>query len=214
MGRFITFEGPEGSGKTTQMRLLAAWLETQGRRVVMTREPGGTRIGDGIRALLLDPTHTEMRPETEILLFSAARAQIVGQVIRPHLAQGGIVLCDRFADSTLAYQGYGRQLDLAILRQITAFATGNLTPDLTICLDLPVEEGLRRKRGGDQAEWNRMEQETLAFHERVRRGFLALAAAEPMRWLVLDATQAVEEIQRQIREGIAARLISERSIVT
>lgn len=214
MGRFITFEGPEGSGKTTQMRLLAAWLEAQGRRVVMTREPGGTRIGDSIRALLLDPMHTEMRPETEILLFSAARAQIVGQVIRPHLAQGGIVLCDRFADSTLAYQGYGRQLDLAILRQITAFATGNLTPDLTICLDLPVEEGLRRKRRGDQAEWNRMEQETLAFHERVRRGFLALAAAEPTRWLVLDATQSVEEIQRQIREGLAAHLISERSTVT
>ena len=214
MGRFITFEGPEGSGKTTQMRLLAAWLEAQGRRVVMTREPGGTRIGDSIRALLLDPTHTEMRPETEILLFSAARAQIVGQVIRPHLAQGGIVLCDRFADSTLAYQGYGRQLDLATLRQITAFATGNLTPDLTICLDLPVEEGLRRKRSGDQTEWNRMEQETLAFHERVRRGFLALAAAEPMRWLVLDATQSVEEIQRQIREAIAAHLMSERSTVT
>lgn len=214
MGRFITFEGPEGSGKTTQMRLLAAWLEAQGRRVVMTREPGGTRIGDSIRALLLDPTHTEMRPETEILLFSAARAQIVGQVIRPHLAQGGIVLCDRFADSTLAYQGYGRQLDLATLRQITAFATGNLTPDLTICLDLPVEEGLRRKRSGDQTEWNRMEQETLAFHERVRRGFLALAAAEPMRWLVLDATQSVEEIQRQIRKAIAAHLMSERSTVT
>lgn len=214
MGRFITFEGPEGSGKTTQIRLLATWLRAQGREVVTTREPGGTRIGDGIRALLLDPTHAEMRSETEILLFSAARAQLVGQVIRPHLAQGGIVLCDRFADSTLAYQGYGRQLDLGTLRQITAFATGNLTPDLTICLDLPVEEGLRRKRGGDQAEWNRMEQEQLAFHERVRHGFLALAAAEPARWLVLDATQSVEDIQGGIRKRVAEHLTSERSVVT
>lgn len=203
MGAFITFEGPEGSGKTTQVRLLAAWLAQMGHDVLTTREPGGTRIGDGVRALLLDPAHTEMRPETEILLFSAARAQIVGQVIRPHLAQGGIVICDRFADSTLAYQGYGRQLDLATLRQITAFATGNLIPDLSICLDLPVEEGLRRKRGGDLAEWNRMEREQLVFHERVRAGFLSLAAAEPARWLILDALQPVERIQARIRARVA-----------
>lgn len=214
MGHFVTFEGPEGSGKTTQVRLLAAWLRAQGQDVMTTREPGGTRIGDGIRALLLDPTCAEMRPEAEILLFSAARAQIVGQVIRPHLAKGGIVLCDRFADSTLAYQGYGRQLDLGTLRQITAFATGNLAPDLTICLDLSVAEGLRRKRGGDQAEWNRMEQEQLAFHERVRHGFLALAAAEPARWLVLDATQSVEGIQEAIRKRVAEHLTFERSVVT
>jgi dTMP kinase len=203
MGAFITFEGPEGSGKTTQVRLLAAWLAQMGHDVLTTREPGGTRIGDGVRALLLDPAHTEMRPETEILLFSAARAQIVGQVIRPHLAQGGIVICDRFADSTLAYQGYGRQLHLATLRQITAFATGNLIPDLSICLDLPVEEGLRRKRGGDLAEWNRMEREQLVFHERVRAGFLSLAAAEPARWLILDALQPVDRIQARIRERVA-----------
>lgn len=212
MGRFITFEGGEGSGKTTQIRLLATWLIEQGYDVLTTREPGGTRIGDAIRALLLDPSYTEMRPETEILLFSAARAQIVGQVIRPHLARGGIVLCDRFADSTLAYQGYGRQLDLETLRQITSFATGNLVPDLTICLDLPVEVGLQRKRGGDRAEWTRMEQEQIAFHERVRRGFLALAAAEPQRWLVLDATRPAEEIQATIRQRVAKYL--ERSVVT
>jgi len=206
MGLFITFEGPEGSGKTTQIRLLAAWLGEAGNNVLMTREPGGTRIGDAVRRLLLDPAHTEMRPETEILLFSAARAQIVGEIIRPHLNKGGVVVCDRFADSTLAYQGYGRQLNLDTLRMITAFATGNLKPDLTICLDLPVDEGLRRKQGGEAGEWNRMEQEQLEFHRRVRAGFLTLAAAEPARWLVLDATQPISEIQSEIRERVATYL--------
>jgi len=206
MGLFITFEGPEGSGKTTQIRLLAAWLSEAGNDVLMTREPGGTRIGDAVRRLLLDPVHTEMKPETEILLFSAARAQIVGEIIRPHLDKGGVVVCDRFADSTLAYQGYGRQLNLDTLRMITAFATGDLKPDLTICLDLPVDEGLRRKQGGDAGEWNRMEQEQLAFHRRVRAGFLALAAAEPARWLVLDATQPILKIQSEIRERVATYL--------
>jgi dTMP kinase len=147
-----------------------------------------------------------MRPETEILLFSAARAQIVGQVIRPHLAAGGVVLCDRFSDSTLAYQGYGRQLDLDTLRLITAFATGNLRPDRVIYLDLPVAEGLRRKRGGDGSEWNRMECERQEFHERVRRGYLALAAAEPDRWLVVDAAEGVGPIQTRIREAISPQL--------
>ncbi len=203
-GVFITFEGPEGGGKTTQIRLLADWLRGQGYDVLATREPGGTRIGDGVRAILLAPEHTEMQPQAEILLFSAARAQLVGEVIRPHLARGGVVLCDRFADSTLAYQGYGRQLDLATLRAITAFATGSLVPDLTICPDLPVAEGLRRKQGGDLAEWNRMEREQRAFHERVRQGYLALAAAEPARWLVLDALQPVAQIQESIRQRAEA----------
>lgn len=203
-GVFITFEGPEGGGKTTQIQLLASWLREQGQDVLATREPGGTRIGDGVRAILLAPEHTEMQPQTEILLFSAARAQLVGEIIRPHLARGGVVLCDRFADSTLAYQGYGRQLDLDMLRTITAFATGNLTPDLTICPDLPVAEGLRRKQGGDLAEWNRMEREQGAFHERVRQGYLALAAAEPARWLVVDALQPVAQLQQAIRQRVAA----------
>lgn len=203
-GIFVTFEGPEGGGKTTQIRLLASWLHEQGQDVLATREPGGTRIGDGVRAILLAPEHTEMQPQAEILLFSAARAQLVGEVIRPHLARGGVVLCDRFADSTLAYQGYGRQLDLATLRAITAFATGNLTPDLTICPDLPVAAGLRRKQGGDLAEWNRMEREQQAFHERVRRGYLALAAAEPARWLVVDALQPVAQLQQVIRARVTA----------
>lgn len=204
MGTFITFEGPEGGGKTAQVRLLGSWLLEHGQAVLTTREPGGTRIGEAIRGILLNPAHAEMSREAEILLFSAARAQIVRQVIRPHLERGGVVLCDRFADSTLAYQGYGRQLDLTTLRQITDFATGGLLPDLTICLDLPVSEGLRRKQSGDQGEWNRMEREEQEFQERVRRGFLALAACEPGRWLVLDAMRSVEEIQAQIRARVDA----------
>ncbi|MCX6031258.1 MAG: dTMP kinase [Chloroflexi bacterium] len=206
MGLFVTFEGPEGSGKTTQIRLLAEWLRARGADVLLTREPGGTRIGDAVRGLLLDPANTEMRSETEFLLFSAARAQIVGQVIRPHLARGGVVLCDRFADSSLAYQGYGRQLDLALLRTVTTFATAGLTPDLTVCLNLPVLEGLRRKQGGDQGEWNRMERERLEFHERVHAGFLSLAAAEPSRWLVLDAMRGVDEVQEEIRKRVGGLL--------
>jgi len=206
MGLFITFEGPEGSGKTTQIRLLADWLGEQGREVLTTREPGGTRIGEAIRDVLLSPAHTEMCAEAEILLFSAARAQLVRETLQPHLMRGGVVLCDRFADSTLAYQGSGRLLDLDTLRQITLFATGGLIPALTICLDLPVVEGLRRKQGGDQAEWNRMERERLDFQERVRRGYLALAAAEPQRWFVLDALRAIEVIQTEIRQRVAALL--------
>jgi dTMP kinase len=206
MGLFITFEGPEGSGKTTQIRRLADWLGEQGRNVLTTREPGGTRIGEAIREVLLSPAHTEMCAEAEILLFSAARAQIVRETLQPHLARGGVVLCDRFADSTLAYQGYGRLLDLDTLRQITLFATGGVVPALTICLDLPVVEGLRRKQGGDQAEWNRMERERLDFQERVRRGYLALAAAEPQRWFVLDAQREIEVIQTEIRQRVAALL--------
>ena len=206
MGLFITFEGPEGSGKTTQIRLLADWLGEQGREVLTTREPGGTRIGEAIRDVLLSPAHTEMCAEAEILLFSAARAQLVRETLRPHLMRGGVVLCDRFADSTLAYQGYGRLLDLDTLGQITLFATGGLVPALTICLDLPVVEGLRRKQGGDQAEWNRMERERLDFQERVRRGYLALAAAEPQRWFVLDALRAIKVIQAEIRQRVAALL--------
>ena len=205
---FITFEGPEGSGKTTQIRILADWLAQAGCDVLMTREPGGTSIGDSIRGLLLDPALTEMRAETEILLFSAARAQIVAEKIQPHLQRGGVVLCDRFADSTLAYQGYGRQLNLDTLRMITEFATGGLVPDLTICLDLPVSEGLRRKQGCDQVEWNRMERERREFHERVRQGYLALAAAEPRRWLVVNAMQPPEDVQAVVRERVAACLVA------
>jgi dTMP kinase len=199
---FITFEGPEGCGKTTQMRLLATYLREQGWDVLTTREPGGTRIGDRVRAVLLDPAHTEMQPPTEFLLFSAARAQHVAEVIRPHLAKGGLVLCDRFADSSLAYQGYGHRQDLAVLRTITRFATGDLSPHLTFYLDVPVGLGLRRKAGGSGDAWNRMEQKEVAYHERVRAGYLAMAAEEPDRWVVIDASRAVKAVQAIIRQRI------------
>lgn len=199
MSLFITFEGPEGSGKTTQLKLLAEWLRERGCDVLATREPGGTAISEAIRGILLDPTHTEMQPEAEILLFSAARVQIVAQVIRPHLQGGGIVLCDRYADSTLAYQGYGRGLDLDTLRTITAFATDGLVPDLTIYLDIAIEEGLRRKV---PQEWNRLEAQALAFHQRVREGYLEIAAGEPDRWLLVNAFQPIADIQAAIWERI------------
>ena len=202
---FITFEGPEGGGKTTQIKLLAAWLVAQGADVLATREPGGTRISDAVRGIVLNPDHVEMQPEAEILLYSAARAQLVGEVIRPHLGRGGVVLCDRYADSTLAYQGYGRQLNIDALRMITAFATGSLIPDLTICLDLPALDGLRRKATTAHAgsdDWNRIEREELEFHERVRAGYLELARMDGERWSVVDASQSVEQAQLEIRARV------------
>lgn len=210
MSLFITFEGPEGSGKTTQIELLTGYLEEKGYSVLATREPGGTSIGDQIRTILLDPHNTEMLPASEALLFSAARAQIVNQVIRPHLEQGDIVLCDRYADSTLAYQGYGHGLNLETLRTITALATEKLKPDLTVYLDIDVEEGLRRKLAAHeagQAEWNRLDQQEMAFHRRVRDGYLQMAAREPDRWLVIDATQPLEAIQALIRARVEAKLL-------
>ncbi|MGD2205268.1 MAG: dTMP kinase, partial [Anaerolineae bacterium] len=210
MGLFVTFEGPEGCGKTTQLRLLAPYLRQQGLDVLATREPGGTPIGDRVRAVLLDPAHTEMLPPTEFLLFSAARAQHVGQVIRAHLARGGVVLCDRYADSSLAYQGYGHQQDLHMLQTITEYATAGLAPDLTLCLDLPVELGLRRKARGKGDAWNRMEQKEVAFHKRVRNGYLTMAAQAPHRWAIVDARQDIETMQTAIRRLVLARLSSGR----
>ena len=199
---FITFEGIEGSGKTTQIRLLMAWFQEIGQQALLTREPGGTRIGEQVRSILLSRENTEITPETEILLFSAARAQIVRELIRPRLQDGWVVVCDRFADSTLAYQGYGQGLPLDDLLRITQFATGGLWPDLTIYLDLDVETGLRRKAATPE-EWNRMEAKEVAYHQRVHEGYRALAAQNPERWLVLDAQQPVQRIQQQIQERIA-----------
>lgn len=208
---FITFEGPEGSGKTTQIQALYLYLKERGYDVVLTREPGGTPIGDQVRRILLDPENREMLPEAEILLFSASRAQLVGQLIRPALKSGAIVICDRFADSTMAYQGYGHGLDLESLRTITWFATGGLIPDLTVYLDIAVEEGLRRKRAAGQQDaeaWNRLDQQTVDFHNRVRQGYLALASAEPDRWLIIKADRPRDVIQQDIRGRVDALLQS------
>src|SRR3990172_4022291 len=191
---FIAFEGPDGSGKSTQIKLLAEHLTQLGHNVLLTREPGGTEIGEQIRRVLHDLNNKAMQPRAEILLYSAARAQLVGEAIKPHLAAGGIVLCDRYADSTLAYQGYGHGLDLTALRLITAFATQNLKPDLTVLFDLDPALGLQRRQSGG-GEWNRMDDLTLAFHLKVRRGYLEMARAEPERWVVLDAAREVNEVQ-------------------
>ena len=205
LGYFITFEGPDGSGKSTQIQALAEHLQGLGQTVLLTREPGGTEISEEIRNLLHDLRHREMEPRAEILLYSAARAQLVGQVIRPCLAGGGTVLCDRYADSTLAYQGYGHGLDLDVLRQITSFATADLRPDLTLLFDLDPAVGLKR-RLADGVEWNRLDAYDLAFHQRVRQGYHALALAEPGRWVTLDATLDRETLREAVRRVVAARL--------
>lgn len=201
---FITFEGPDGSGKTTQLRSLADFLCQHNYQVLTTREPGGTTISEQIRSILFDLKNTQMVPRTEILLFQASRAQLVEEVIRPYLATGGIVLCDRYADSTLAYQGYGHQMNLDELKLLIDFATGGLKPDLTLLLDLEIEEGLhRRERGGN---WNRLDAYTLAFHQRVRRGFLELAREEPQRWVTIDAGRPADQVQKAIRQVVTRRL--------
>jgi dTMP kinase len=205
---FITFEGPEGSGKSTQIRWLAAALEARNLPVLSTREPGGTTIGNAIRAILLDPARTEMSPRAETLLFNAARAQIVDQIIRPALATGTVVLCDRYADSTLAYQGYGHGQALEPLRRLGEYATTGLKPDLTIFLDIDVQEGLRRKQSGGAEEWNRMEEKALAFHQAVRRGYLQLAAEEPERWLVVDAAQRIETVHATILARVQTLILA------
>jgi dTMP kinase len=202
---FITLEGPDGSGKTTQAHLLAQWLRECGYEVILTREPGGTDIGDQIRAVLHDPRNTAMDARTEILLYSASRAQHVAQRVRPALAAGKIIISDRYADSTLAYQGYGRGLDLETLRQITAFATGALTPQLTLYLDIPPEKGLERRQVGG-GEWNRLDAEALEFHQQVRAGYQELIKQEPERWVVIQAARPVEEVQAEIRALVQTRL--------
>ncbi len=201
---FITFEGPDGSGKTTQARLFVEYLEASGRAVLLTREPGGTAISEQIREVILSKRNLTMHSATEALLFSAARAQIVAELIRPALAAGKIVVCDRYADSTLAYQGYGLGLDLEALRAITQFATGGLVPDLTFYVDVPVEVGLMRRHRG---ETNRLDQKAAEYHARVREGFLALVRAEPQRWVVVDGTPSVEIVQREIQRQAGQRRI-------
>lgn len=203
---FITFEGPDGSGKTSQIVELADFLEQQGIEVLTTREPGGTPIGNQIRAVLSDLANTDMHPRAEILLFQASRAQLVEQVILPHLQKKGIVLCDRYADSTLAYQGYGHQIDLVLLNTIIFFATNGLKPDLTLLFDVNAEVGLRRRATG--GDWNRLDAYELDFHRRVRQGYLEMARKEPDRWLVIDAKQPPEIVQAAVRKAVTDRLLA------
>jgi dTMP kinase len=201
---FITLEGPEGSGKTSHVPSLVEYLREKGYTVFPTREPGGTSIGEQIRLVIHDLKNTEMHPRTETLLYQAARAQFVELVVKPHLAAGEIVLSDRYADSTLAYQGYGHQQDLDEVRALIQYATGGLKPDLTILLDVEVEVGLKRKTKSD--EWNRLDAYTLEFHQRVRAGYLELVKAEPERWVVVDAGRTWEVVQADLRQTLLARL--------
>lgn len=201
----ITFEGPDGSGKTTQVRRVAEWLASLGYDVLALREPGGTEIGDRVRAILMDRANTHLDPRAETLLFCASRAQLMAEKVRPHLVRRGIVICDRFTDSTLAYQGYGRGLDLSVLRVLLDFATFGLKPDLTLCLDVHPHTGLER-RASARGEINRLDAEPLAFHERVRAGYLALAAEEPQRWVVIDAGAPPDVVEHRLRDAISARL--------
>jgi dTMP kinase len=207
-GRFVTFEGLEGAGKTTQARRLAERLEALGQPVVLTREPGGTELGDQVRALVLPAGGLAITARAETLLYCVARAQLVESVLRPALARGEVAIVDRYADSTLAYQAAGRGLPFEGVRAVLEFATGGLQPDLTVLLDLPAETGLGRKRAqaaGNSADWNRFEAEALEFHQHVRAGYLALAGAQPDRWLVVDASSSPQEIAEQIWQAFRGR---------
>lgn len=194
-GFFITFEGPEGAGKSTQVHRLAASLAAAGHVVWTTREPGGTKAGEMIRPLLLGSSAPALSGWTEALLFSAARAQLVEEVIRPRLANGEIVLCDRFSDSTLAYQGYGRGLDLSSLRSLQVAISGELRPGLTFLLNLPVRAGLARIPSSSR---DRLDRETVAFHERVADGYRQMALSDPDRWREVDAAGSPDTVATAI----------------
>ena len=197
-GIFITLEGTDGSGKTTQLAFLREYLENLGREVLVTREPGGTPIGEKLREILLDPAHTAMDDRTEVLLYAAARAQHVEELIRPALTRGAVVLSDRFTDSSVAYQGYGRELG-SVVREVNDFATAGLKPDITFFLALPPSEGRKRMEARDL---DRIEKERLSFHERVYAGYLAAAAEEPERIRVIDASKSIEEVRGEIRADL------------
>jgi dTMP kinase len=201
---FITLEGPEGSGKTSHLPPLVEYIREKGYTVFPTREPGGTSIGEQIREVIHDLKNVEMHPRTETLLYQAARAQIVEQVFKPRLKAGEIVISDRYYDSTIAYQGYGHQQDLEQVRALVKYATGGLVPDLTVLLDVDVEEGLRRKKKDN--EWNRLDAYTVEFHRRVRAGYAEMVKEEPNRWVVVNAAQEWERVQEELRFVILGRL--------
>jgi len=209
-GVFITVEGIEGSGKSTQISLLAEQLKGAGRHVTLTREPGGTAIGDQVRKILLDPANKALDPTAELLLYAASRAQHLKEVILPGLADGRIVLCDRFSDATLAYQGYGRGLDITMITTLDRIVCAGLKPEATLLLDIDAETGVGRARGRNSSKGlhheARFENEAIAFHERVRRGYLALAKQETRRFRVVDASGTPEEVQRELRRIVDALL--------
>ena len=209
-GTFITFEGIEGSGKSTQIALLANYLSDRGIRNVLTREPGGTLIGDQVRKILLDPANRSLDPTAELLLYAASRAQHLHEIILPALTNGMTVLCDRFSDATLAYQGYGRRLDIEMIRSLDRIVTTGMRPDLTILFDIEATMGIERARGrnnslGLEAE-ARFENEELIFHDRVRQGYLKLVAQEPDRIRIVDASGTSEAVQEQVRKIVDERL--------
>ncbi len=195
-GKFITFEGIEGCGKTTQIKLIDAYLRQKGFKTVLTREPGGTKIGDNIRHLLLDPNNKEMHPRTELLLYSASRAQHVEELIKPAMNDGKIVLCDRYTDSTVAYQGAARRLDMQTIDGINKIATDSLKPYLTLIFDLPTKEGLARAK--KRSALDRFEQEAPDFHERVRQGYLAIASREPARVKIINGAGSIDDIHKEV----------------
>jgi dTMP kinase len=215
MVRFITFEGGDGTGKTTQINRLEAHLRSRGYACVVTREPGGTRLGETIRKLLLQIGDRPVAETAEVFLYLADRAQHVAEVVAPALDRGLVVLCDRYTDSTLAYQGYGRAINLEFLREQNKIATGGLQPDLTLLLDCPIEEGLRRREQRETHEartvefGDRLEREQAEFHRKVRTGFLELARAEPKRFRIIDATRSIEKIASEIRQVVNHELTDE-----
>jgi dTMP kinase len=209
-GLFIVLEGPDGAGKSVQARTLAERLRGRGVPVTYTREPGGTELGEQVRHIVNDPGPTLRGPKADVLLYSASRAQHVDEVIRPALAAGDVVVCDRYATSTMAYQGYGSGMDLDLLSRIQDWATGGLQPDLVLLLDVSAETGLARRQAGSAAELTRWEDESrhdLAFHQRVREGYLKMAAADPQRWVVLDGTGQIEDVTEEVGRVVDAVLL-------
>lgn len=201
-GKFITFEGPEGCGKSTQSKLLYQYLKRKGLKVIYLREPGGTAISEKIRKILLDPEN-DISSQAEMLLYMAARAQIVDEIIRPALNKGTTVICDRFMDSTLAYQGYGLGVNITFIRSVGYFATGGLHPDLTILLDVPIKQGLKHRH----LKKDRIEKRSFSYHNRVRQGYIKLSRIEPQRVKVVRFMEGIEVVQKKIREIVGKYVI-------